>query len=224
MKHTVERSTPAESPEPTPKAAGVSSAPVQAAPDVEDDAAVWRDPATAPVSPPPPPEPPVRESAPQQPTSEQQADQPPPRQASQPIPRRPRNAATISPRRAARRTRVVVRKVGPLSVLKFSLVFYFCVMLIIYLALLIIWVVLSAAGGIDALARLLGQVFPPNATTGEAPPLQIDGQQVFTWLFVMGVASALIWSVINVFVAFLYNLISDLVGGVEVTLAEKPSR
>ena len=162
MKHTVERSTPAESPEPTPKAAGVSSAPVQAAPDVEDDAAVWRDPATAPVSPPPPPEPPVRESAPQQPTSEQQADQPPPRQASQPIPRRPRNAATISPRRAARRTRVVVRKVGPLSVLKFSLVFYFCVMLIIYLALLIIWVVLSAAGGIDALARLLGQVFPPE--------------------------------------------------------------
>ncbi len=105
-----------------------------------------------------------------------------------------------------------MRKVGPLSVLKFSLVFYFCVMLIIYLALLIIWVVLSAAGGIDALARLLGQVFPANATTGEAPPLQIDGQQVFTWLFVMGVVSALVWSVINVFVAFLYNLISDLVG------------
>ena len=31
-----------------------------------------------------------------------------------------------------RRTRVVVRKVGPLSVLKFSLLFYFCVMLIVY--------------------------------------------------------------------------------------------
>ena len=31
-----------------------------------------------------------------------------------------------------------------------------------------------------------------------------------------------VWSVINVFVAFLYNLISDIVGGVEVTLAEKP--
>jgi hypothetical protein len=223
MKHTVERLTPAENPESTPKASGVSSAPVQAAPNVEDDAAVWRDPATAPVSP-PPVEAPVRETAPRQPTSDQQADQPPPRQRTQPIPSRPRSTGTVSPRRAARRTRVVVRKVGPLSVLKFSLIFYFCVMLIIYLALLIIWVVLSAAGGIDALARLLGQVFPPNATTGEAPPLQIDGQQVFTWLFVMGVAFALIWSVINVFVAFLYNLISDLVGGVEVTLAEKPSR
>ena len=47
-------------------------------------------------------------------------------------------------RRASRRTRVVVRKVGPLSVLKFSLIFYFCVMLIVYLALLIIYIVLSA--------------------------------------------------------------------------------
>ena len=113
---------------------------------------------------------------------------------------------------------------GPLSVLKFSLLFYFCVMLIIYLALLIIWVVLSAAGGIDSLARLLGQVFPADSTTGEAPPVVIDGKQVFAWLFVGGVVFAFVWSLINVFVAFLYNLISDLVGGIEVTLAEKPPR
>ena len=33
-----------------------------------------------------------------------------------------------------------------------------------------------------------------------------------------------VWSVINVFVAFLYNLISDIVGGIDVTLAEKPPR
>jgi hypothetical protein len=31
-----------------------------------------------------------------------------------------------------------------------------------------------------------------------------------------------VWSVINVFVAMLYNLISDIIGGVEVTLAERP--
>jgi hypothetical protein len=30
-----------------------------------------------------------------------------------------------------------------------------------------------------------------------------------------------VWSLINVFVVFLYNLISDLVGGVEITLAER---
>jgi hypothetical protein len=30
-----------------------------------------------------------------------------------------------------------------------------------------------------------------------------------------------LWTLINVFVAFLYNLISDIVGGIEVTLSER---
>ena len=34
----------------------------------------------------------------------------------------------------------------------------------------------------------------------------------------------MVWSLVNLFVAFLYNLISDIVGGIEVTLAQKPSR
>jgi hypothetical protein len=29
-----------------------------------------------------------------------------------------------------------------------------------------------------------------------------------------------IWSLVNVFVAFIYNLISDVVGGIEVTLGD----
>ena len=49
-----------------------------------------------------------------------------------------------------RRTRVVVRKVGPWSVLKFSLLFYLFVMLIIYFALMIIYWLLSAVGAIDS--------------------------------------------------------------------------
>ncbi len=97
-------------------------------------------------------------------------------------------------------------------------------MLIIYLALLIIWIVLSAAGGVDSLARILGYVFGSGDSTSGPTPVDIDGKQLFTWLFVGGVVFAFIWSLINVFVAFLYNLISDLVGGIEVTLAEKPPR
>jgi hypothetical protein len=119
----------------------------------------------------------------------------------------------------------VVRKVGPLSVLKFSLIFYFCLMLIVYFALLIIYLILSAAGAIDSLATILGYVFGSGQSSTSGPtPITIDGKQVFTWLFVGGVAFTVIWSLINVFVAFLYNLISDIIGGVEVTLAEKPQR
>jgi len=38
---------------------------------------------------------------------------------------------------------------------------------------------------------------------------------------VLGLAMVLIWSLINLFIAFLYNLISDVIGGIEVTLAER---
>jgi hypothetical protein len=133
------------------------------------------------------------------------------------------------PRRGVRRTRVEVRRVGPFSVLKFSLIFYFCAFLVLYLALAIIWAILSASGVIDSLEQLLGTIFPSGTgisptgqvSTGGAPPIQIDTGQVFTWLFFAGCVGVVIWSVINVFIAVMYNLISDIVGGVEVTLADR---
>jgi hypothetical protein len=140
----------------------------------------------------------------------------------------PRSALRL-PRRGARRTRVEIRRMSPLSVLKFSLIFYFCIFLVIYLALAMIWAVLQASGVIDSLEQLLGQVFPSGAAlspTGQvstrgATPLQIDTGAVFTWLFLAGCVGVAIWSMINVFLAVMYNLISDIVGGVEVTLADR---
>jgi Transmembrane domain of unknown function (DUF3566) len=133
------------------------------------------------------------------------------------------------PRRGARRTRVEVRRLSPFSVLKFSVIFYFCIFLVIYLALAMIWAVLQASGVIDSLEELLGDVFPSGTgisptgevSTGGAPPLEIDTGQVFTWLFLAGCVGVVIWSLINVFLSVMYNLISDIVGGVEVTLADR---
>ncbi len=118
----------------------------------------------------------------------------------------------------ARRTRVAVRRVGPLSVLKFSLIFYFCVMLIFYLGLLFLFGIMSGLGIMDKLGEVIGKL--GFAGPGQAT-FRINGRWVFTRLFVVGSGMVVIWSLINLFVAFLYNLISDVVGGVEITLAEK---
>ncbi len=130
-----------------------------------------------------------------------------------------RARANVQP--VGRRTRVVGRKVGPWSVLKFSLLFYLCVMLIVFFALMIIYWLLGAVGAIASASRLLGYVFATGNGAGPQP-VTIRFGQVFGWLFVIGLANVVLWSVVNVFVAFLYNLISDVVGGVEVTLAQKP--
>ncbi len=146
-----------------------------------------------------------------------------PHEASRPL--TPRRNPLRPLRQGSRRTRVVVRRIGPLSVLKFSLIFYFCVMLIVFFALAIIFAVLSAAGAMTEIGKLLGYFFGTGETgTRDPEPIAINGRVIFTWLFVGGVVFTLVWSVINVFVAFLYNLISDIVGGIDVTLAEKPPR
>ncbi len=144
-------------------------------------------------------------------------------------PQTPRAARAAQPSRpprmrsAPRRTRVVVRKVGPLSVLKFSLLFYLCLMLIVLFAMVIVYGVLAAAGAIDSLETVLGYIFGTGTTsTGGAEPLEIDGGSLFMWGLFGGLTFVVVWSVINVFIAMLYNLISDIIGGVEVTLAERP--
>lgn len=137
---------------------------------------------------------------------------------------RPALATRITRARASspRRTRVVVRKVGPLSVLKFSLLFYLCLMLIVLFALTIVYGVLSAAGAVDSFERVLGNLRTGPTSTGGAVPFEIDGRVVFAWGLVVGLVSVVIWSLISVFVALLYNLITDIIGGVEITLTDKP--
>ena len=120
-------------------------------------------------------------------------------------------AAPSAKRPNARRVRVVIRRVSPLSVLKFSLIFYFCLMLVVLIGLTILYFFASAAGWIEDIE---------GAVSGVWPEFNIDGSFLFWTMFIIGAISSALWSLVTVFVAFLYNLIADLVGGLRVTLSE----
>jgi Transmembrane domain of unknown function (DUF3566) len=120
-----------------------------------------------------------------------------------------------------RRTRVTVRRFGLLSVFRFSLLMSFCMMLVIWLALLIIFLVLQAVGVTGTIAEWIGCLVNTTEGTKACTPAVIDGAKIFTWLFLIGCVFALVWTALGVFFALLYNLISDIVGGVEVTLSER---
>lgn len=124
--------------------------------------------------------------------------------------RRPRRSRASRSRQA----RVVIRKVGPWSVLKLSLLFYLCIMAVIMGALMILYGLLGAIGALDSVTRLIRDLFAD-------PDFEIHGDWLFSRGLTIGIAMVILWSLINVFVAFLYNLISDIVGGIEVTLSER---
>jgi hypothetical protein len=144
----------------------------------------------------------------------------PPQPRAQPVPPPTRlmsEAASRRERRAqARRTRVVVRHVGPISVLKLSLIFYFCVWLIVFFGLMIAFGIASSLGVVDKTAQFWGKLF-----SDAGDKFTINGNWIFTRLFLIGSGMVVVAALLNLIVTFLYNLISDVVGGLEVTLSEK---
>ncbi len=110
--------------------------------------------------------------------------------------------------------RVVIRKISPWSVFKMSVIFYLCLMLVLLGAGMILYGMLGAIGALDSTTRLIRDLFADQ-------DFVINGRWLFTRGLFIGLLMVVVWSLINVFVVFLYNLISDLVGGVEVTLAER---
>jgi hypothetical protein len=135
------------------------------------------------------------------------------------VPRARPTRALVRP--GSRRTRVTVRRFGLLSVFKFALIFSFCVMVVVWLALMLIYFMLDAAGITNTIAYWIGCVIKPPDRTNSCVAAGIDAVKLFSWLFASGVVMAAAASVLWTFVALIYNLISDIVGGVEVVLAEK---
>ena len=95
---------------------------------------------------------------------------------------------------------------------KFSLVFYFCMLIILMLATGVIFTALKGFGVIGNIEQLM-QDLEFDVT--------ISGGLIFRWFFLIGVAGTMVASAITTFMAFLYNLIADVVGGIELLVTER---
>jgi Transmembrane domain of unknown function (DUF3566) len=114
-----------------------------------------------------------------------------------------------------RRARLVLRRLDPWSVLKFSVVFYFCLMLISLLIFAVIWFVLVNMGVFEDVTSFAGKVnlevtFPAGT--------------VFRWYAIAGLLGVVVWSVVTLLLTLLFNLVNDVTGGIEVVLAEREHR
>lgn len=125
----------------------------------------------------------------------------------------------VSPYRPAagsfttRRLKKTLRRLDPWSVLKVSVVFNLAVMGVFFLAAVVLFYIAEAAG---IVANIEGVIQSVGWDT-----FQIRAIQVFRFVLVLGMINAIIWTALSVFVSFLYNLVADLVGGVEITTTER---
>lgn len=112
------------------------------------------------------------------------------------------------------RVRRVIRKVDPWTVLKVSLVFNAIMALVFVLGTVIFWSVFVNAGipeRINELALLIGI---ENGVT-------LDGPTYFRVVVLFAIIGTILLTGFFTLGAVIYNLISDLVGGIEVVVLEE---
>jgi hypothetical protein len=124
----------------------------------------------------------------------------------------PRPATPAMAPSVDRRARLVLRRLDPWSVLKFSVVFYFCLMLISLLVFAVIWFVLVNMGVFQSITEFAG-----NFNLEVAFP----AGTVFKWYAFIGLLGVVVWSIFTVLLTVLFNLVNDVTGGIEVVLAER---
>ncbi len=113
---------------------------------------------------------------------------------------------------AVRRVRRIIRKVDPWTVLKASLVFNAITGLAFVLGMWVMWSLVLQKGIPDRIVDLF------DAVTIE---LTIDGPLYFRIVVLLAVIGSIGLTAFMTLGAVVYNLISDLVGGVEVTVLEE---
>lgn len=131
-----------------------------------------------------------------------------------------------------RRVRRVIRRVEPWTVLRFSVFFYLSIFLVLLVAGEVLWQVASATKVRDNVEGFVGELVGAGPTTDPAAGTptsdtnrdnnyRFEGGTVLRASALGGLVLVVVGTGTNVLLAVLYNLISDVAGGVEITVLEE---
>tara|TARA_Y100001970_G_scaffold267416_1_gene357430 strand:- start:35 stop:634 length:600 start_codon:yes stop_codon:yes gene_type:complete len=115
------------------------------------------------------------------------------------------------------RVRRIIRKIDPWTVLKVTFVLNFIVALTIVLGFTILWVLLVNAGvpqGLEEIAKRLALLDENSSLVGNIEAL-------FSSVVFFAAVYLLTQTALATIASFFYNLVSDLVGGIEVVVLEE---
>ena len=114
----------------------------------------------------------------------------------------------------ARKVRRVIRHIDPWSVLTFSVLFHLALFTALLLAGVLLWNAAIRAGTVERVESFIEQI-------GDYEAFEIDSAQIFRSAVIIGATLTLASSVLLVLLTVVFNLISDLIGGIRVTVIEE---
>ena len=122
-------------------------------------------------------------------------------------------------RRAARRLQArrvgrIVRHVDAWSVFKVALLLHLCAFVVITLAGVMVWSVAVDVGVVTDVEDVIRSTFALQS-------FSFDGERIFRLAVLGGLGLVVVATMLSVLLAVVFNLISDLVGGIRLTVVEE---
>jgi membrane protein required for beta-lactamase induction len=125
-------------------------------------------------------------------------------------------AAAVQPRRA----NLVVARLEPWSVMKFSFLMSLVAWLVLFVAVALLYYALSGLGVFAALQRTLTSVTSSQGSTGVDLSKWTSASRVLGYTMLIGAVNVVLITALSTIGAMIYNLVTHLGGGIEVTLKE----
>jgi hypothetical protein len=131
----------------------------------------------------------------------------------------PQRAMTVgpAPRKGGRRARLTVKRIDPWSTLKFSFVYSVAGLVVLLVAVIALYAIVDAMGVIDSIRSFLNDVEGNKSSIAK----WLGFGRVMTIALVVGCVNVILFTAFATLTAFVYNVCTDLVGGIEVTLADR---
>ena len=127
-----------------------------------------------------------------------------------------KKTGAVSTKPRVRRVSRVIRDIDPWSVFKVGLAFHLVCYFVSLISLVLLWNVAQSTGTLDNVENFM------ESFGWET--FRFDGSELFGNLWVLGLLGVILGTGLWVLLATIFNLITDLVGGVRVTVLEEEVR
>jgi hypothetical protein len=129
-------------------------------------------------------------------------------------------AASARPGTQARRADLVVSRLEPWSVMKFSFLMSLVAWVVLFVAVAFLYFVLSSLGVFTSIQHTLTSVTSSSGSSGTQLSHWFSASRVLGYTMLLGAVNIVLITALSTVGAMIYNLVTHLGGGIEVTLRE----
>ena len=122
--------------------------------------------------------------------------------------------------KSGRQAQLTIARFEPWSVMKFSFVISLVAFIVLFVAVAVLYAILSGLGVFSALQKTIESITSSQSSSGFNLSTYLSASRVLGYTGLLGAINVVLITAISTVGSVLYNITADLAGGVEVTLKE----